>query len=132
MADSAILEGLLTVGDAAAELHVSRSTVYRMIGVGKLADIEHGGRKWIERTELYDYRARARSAGAKKRTDRAKQQRPRARVRAPQASLAALLNALDGVALSDGERATLTLLAGFETSIVKNLAAMITRARQTR
>lgn len=133
MADSALLEGMLTVDDAAAELYVSRATVYRMIRDGKLAAIEHGGKSWVERTELDDYITRVRSAAAKRRTEHAKRQRPRARVRAPQAnSLAVLLDALDGVGLSDGERATLTLLAGLETSIVKNLAAVIARVRQTR
>ena len=46
--------------------------------------------------------------------------------------LAVLLDALDGVPLSDGERASLTRLAGFETSTVENIAAVITRTRQTR
>ena len=46
--------------------------------------------------------------------------------------LAVLLDALDGVALSDGERASLTWLAGFEVHTVENIAAVITRARQTR
>jgi hypothetical protein len=43
-----------------------------------------------------------------------------------------LLDALDGVALSDGERASLTWLAGFELHTVENIVAVITRARQTR
>jgi len=43
---------------------------------------------------------------------------------------AVLLDALDGVALSSAERASLAWLAGFETSTVENLAAVITRARQ--
>lgn len=46
--------------------------------------------------------------------------------------LAVLLDALDGVALSSAEQASLAWLAGFETSTVENLAAVITRARQTR
>jgi hypothetical protein len=46
--------------------------------------------------------------------------------------LAVLLDALDGVPLSDGERASLTWLAGFEAHTVENIAAVITRARQTR
>ncbi len=132
MADSALLEGMLTVDDAAAELYVSRATVYRMIRDGKLAAIEHGGKSWVERTELGDYIARARSVAAKRRTERAKRQRPAPGSVRRRHSLAVLLDALDGVALSDGERATLTLLAGLETSIVKNLAAVIARARQTR
>jgi hypothetical protein len=45
--------------------------------------------------------------------------------------LAVLLDALDGVALSDGECATLTWLAGFEAHTVENIAEVITRARQT-
>ena len=48
------------------------------------------------------------------------------------ARLAVLLDALDGVPLSDGERASLTWLAGFEVHTVENIAAVITRARQTR
>jgi hypothetical protein len=47
--------------------------------------------------------------------------------------LAVLLDALDGVPLSDGERASsLAWLAGFEVHTVENIAAVITRARQTR
>lgn len=46
--------------------------------------------------------------------------------------LAVLLDPLDGVALSDGERASLTWLAGFEAHTLENIAAVITRARQTR
>jgi hypothetical protein len=46
--------------------------------------------------------------------------------------LAVLLDALDGVPLSDGERASLTWLAGFEAHTVENIAAVITRARRTR
>jgi hypothetical protein len=45
--------------------------------------------------------------------------------------LAVLLDALDGVVISASERASLTWLAGFETSTVENLAAVITRARRT-
>jgi hypothetical protein len=45
--------------------------------------------------------------------------------------LAVLLAALDGVVISDAERASLTWLAGCETHTVANIAAMITRARQT-
>jgi hypothetical protein len=43
-----------------------------------------------------------------------------------------LLDALDGVPLSDGERASLTWLAGFEVHTVENIAEVITRARWTR
>ncbi len=46
------------------------------------------------------------------------------------ARLAVLLDALDGVVISDAERASLAWLAGFEASTVKNVAAVITRARQ--
>jgi hypothetical protein len=42
------------------------------------------------------------------------------------------LDAMGGVALSDAERASLAWLAGFEAYTVENVAAMITRARQTR
>jgi hypothetical protein len=45
------------------------------------------------------------------------------------ARLAVLLDALDGVALSDAERASLAWLAGFEAHTVENVAAVITRAR---
>jgi hypothetical protein len=41
--------------------------------------------------------------------------------------LAVLLDALGGVALSDGERASLTWLAGFERPTVGNVTALITR-----
>lgn len=44
--------------------------------------------------------------------------------------LAVLLDSLDGVTLSAGERASLNWLSGFETSTVENIAAVITRARQ--
>lgn len=47
-------------------------------------------------------------------------------------NLAVLLDALDGVALSNSERASLTWLAGFEAHTVENIAAVITRARRTR
>jgi hypothetical protein len=51
---------------------------------------------------------------------------------AEQASkLAVLLAALDGVVISDAERTSLTWLAGCETHTVANVAAVITRARQT-
>lgn len=44
--------------------------------------------------------------------------------------LAMLLDALDGVVISDAERASLTWLAGFEAHTVEPLAAVITRARE--
>ncbi len=46
--------------------------------------------------------------------------------------LAMLLDALDGIPISDAERASLTWLAGFEASTVENVAAVITCARRTR
>ncbi|MBV9163683.1 MAG: hypothetical protein JO281_19510 [Pseudonocardiales bacterium] len=46
-------------------------------------------------------------------------------------NLATLLDALDGVPLSDAERRTLIWLAGFERHTVGNVAALITRARRT-
>ncbi|MGH3800872.1 MAG: hypothetical protein ACRDTD_12175 [Pseudonocardiaceae bacterium] len=46
--------------------------------------------------------------------------------------LAVLLDALDGVVISDGERAFLAWLAGFEACTVANIAAVIIRARRTR
>ncbi len=46
------------------------------------------------------------------------------------ARLAVLLDALDGVPLTDGEHASLTWLAGWETHTVDNVAAVISRARK--
>ena len=43
--------------------------------------------------------------------------------------LATLLDALDGVPVSDAERRTLTWLCGFEAHTVEHLAAVIRRAR---
>jgi hypothetical protein len=48
------------------------------------------------------------------------------------ARLAVLLDALDGVTISDSQRASLTWLAGFEAHTAENVVAVITRARQTR
>jgi hypothetical protein len=47
------------------------------------------------------------------------------------ASLAMLLNALNGVAPSASECASLAWLAEFGTHTVKNIAAVIIRVRQT-
>jgi hypothetical protein len=46
------------------------------------------------------------------------------------ARLAVLLDALDGMALSEAERASLAWLAGFEAHTVENVATVITRVRQ--
>ena len=46
--------------------------------------------------------------------------------------LAILLDALEGVDLSDAERRTLEWLAGSEHETVANIAAVITRARLLR
>ncbi|MGB6165476.1 MAG: hypothetical protein WCF33_19465 [Pseudonocardiaceae bacterium] len=46
--------------------------------------------------------------------------------------LAVLLDALDGVVISDSERTSLNWLVGFEAYTVENIAEVITRARQTR
>ncbi|MGH4017562.1 MAG: hypothetical protein ACRDSL_27300 [Pseudonocardiaceae bacterium] len=43
--------------------------------------------------------------------------------------LAALLDALDGVTITDAERRTLAWLSGWERHTVDNLAALIRRAR---
>ncbi len=43
--------------------------------------------------------------------------------------LAMLLNALDGVPITDTERASLTWLAGFEAATVENVAAVIHRIK---
>ncbi|MBA2696960.1 MAG: hypothetical protein H0U62_14240 [Actinobacteria bacterium] len=45
------------------------------------------------------------------------------------ARLATLLDALEGVPLSNAERASLTWLCGFEAHTVENIAAVIRRAR---
>jgi hypothetical protein len=59
---------------------------------------------------------------------------PTASLSAGQANrLAVVLDALDGVPLSDGERASLTWLAlsGFEMRTVEDIAVVITRARRS-
>jgi hypothetical protein len=48
------------------------------------------------------------------------------------ARLTVLLDALGSVPISDAERRSLVWLAGFEAHTVENVAAVITRARQTR
>jgi hypothetical protein len=48
------------------------------------------------------------------------------------ARLTVLLDALGGVPISDAEHRSLVWLAGFEAHTVENVAAVITRARQTR
>ena len=45
------------------------------------------------------------------------------------ARLAVLLDALDGIPISDAERRSLAWLCGFEADTVENLAAVIRRAR---
>ncbi|MGH3798305.1 MAG: hypothetical protein ACRDSP_25945 [Pseudonocardiaceae bacterium] len=45
--------------------------------------------------------------------------------------LAVLLDAVGDMAISDAERRTLAWLSGWERHTVENLAALITRARQT-
>jgi uncharacterized membrane protein (DUF4010 family) len=45
--------------------------------------------------------------------------------------LAVLLDALDGVVISDAERRSLTWLCGFERAEAENVAAVIRRARAT-
>ncbi len=47
------------------------------------------------------------------------------------ARLTVLLDALGGVPISDAEHRSLVWLAGFEAHTVENIAAVITRARQT-
>ncbi|MGH4017437.1 MAG: hypothetical protein ACRDSL_26645 [Pseudonocardiaceae bacterium] len=44
--------------------------------------------------------------------------------------LAVLLDAVDGIPISDAERRTLAWLFGWEKHTVENLAALIARARQ--
>ena len=46
------------------------------------------------------------------------------------ARLATLLDALDGVPISDAERRSLAWLCGFETHTVEHFAAVIRRARR--
>ncbi|MGH3800649.1 MAG: hypothetical protein ACRDTD_11030 [Pseudonocardiaceae bacterium] len=48
------------------------------------------------------------------------------------AQLAVLIDALDGVPLTIGERASLAWLAGFEAHTVVNIAAVISKARAAR
>ena len=48
------------------------------------------------------------------------------------ARLAVLLDALDGVVISEAERRSLVWLAGFEAHTVENIAEVIIRVRQTR
>jgi hypothetical protein len=48
------------------------------------------------------------------------------------ARLTVLLDGLGGVPISDAERRSLVWLAGFEAHTVENIAAVISRARQTR
>ena len=45
------------------------------------------------------------------------------------ARLEVLLDALDGIPISDAERCSLTWLCGFEADTVENVAAVIRRAR---
>ena len=45
--------------------------------------------------------------------------------------LTLLLDALDGVPITDAERASLTWLSGWELRTAQNIAAVITRARQS-
>ncbi|MCA1708334.1 MAG: hypothetical protein LC808_35690 [Actinobacteria bacterium] len=45
--------------------------------------------------------------------------------------LTLLLDALDGVPISDAERVSLTWLSGWELRTAQNIAAVITRARQS-
>ena len=45
------------------------------------------------------------------------------------ARLEVLLDALDGIPISDAERRSLTWLCGFEADTVENVAAVIRRAR---
>jgi hypothetical protein len=47
------------------------------------------------------------------------------------ARLTVLLDALNGVPLSDAERRSLMWLAGFEAPTMENIAAVITRTRTT-
>jgi len=49
--------------------------------------------------------------------------------RAQRDQLAVLLDALDGVTISDAERHSLTWLAGWERHTIENIAAVIRRAR---
>jgi hypothetical protein len=44
--------------------------------------------------------------------------------------LAVLIDALDGMTISDAKRASLTWLAGFEAHTVENVATVMSRARQ--
>ena len=51
--------------------------------------------------------------------------------RAQRDQLAVLLDALDGVVISDAERRSLAWLAGWEKHVLENIATVIRRARAT-
>jgi excisionase family DNA binding protein len=63
---------LLPLTDAARVLKISRATLFRYLRQGRLASIEHGGRRFIERAEIQDYFARRSAEGRKQRHERAR------------------------------------------------------------
>jgi excisionase family DNA binding protein len=63
---------LLPLADAARVLKISRATLFRYLRQGRIASIEHGGRRFIERAEIEDYFARCRADGRKQRNERAR------------------------------------------------------------
>lgn len=58
---AAALGRLLTVSEVAAELRVSRMTVYRWIHAGDLPGLRVGGQLRITKSDLDDYLTAARS-----------------------------------------------------------------------
>ena len=63
---------LLPLADAARVLKISRATLFRYLRQGRIASIEHGGRRFIERSEIQDYFARRSAEGRKQRHERAR------------------------------------------------------------
>jgi excisionase family DNA binding protein len=57
------LEGLLTIGEVAALLGVSRGTVYTLLRRGELAQIRVGERARFEPSTIREYLERHREAG---------------------------------------------------------------------
>lgn len=71
-------EKYLTINETAEALGVSRRTVYRYIGEGRLAAFKHAGRNYVEVGQIDDYFARLLAPADKARAERAKQNRIKA------------------------------------------------------
>ncbi len=91
-----------------------------------------GGRRWCP------LKARDRGPAAARRRALSGEVRPHEQrhhhrgVPGQAGKLAVLLDALDGVVISEAERAALTWLAGFEAHTVENIAAVLDSVRQGR